>query len=294
MPQHLHRDRVAPHLHASPSPCDPGAGARSSSTSGSHEALLFAHQPDLLRQRGLGRPLHRRGHRHRQRARDARGGGRAGARAGGSGAPGRAASRDPGRELPAPGPPGGRPPAVQGRGRPRPSPTGAPGQDYRTDGIGAHRRVHRSGRSRRAATPPPARAPSRRDPGGASKKETTAFWPSARGILEVDCAHLTAAGSRDPARSAQLRVRERLAQRLEGPDRKRSLALDGCVQAAIVPARDFPRLERLLGSTGIVAAASWRRGVLAQPSPTRPTRGAAPGEPASAALILRLRTKRPC
>ena len=133
-----------------------------------------------------------------------------------------------------------------------------------------------------------------------SDKETTAFWPSSRGILEVVTVPIFI-GQPGPEILGTLSVGfefdERLAQRLKAlTESEIAFALDGRVQAATVPARDFPSLEGLLGSSGTSPAAARRRGVPGpEPSPRRPgPAGAAPRQESLApmALILRSRTKR--
>jgi signal transduction histidine kinase len=133
-----------------------------------------------------------------------------------------------------------------------------------------------------------------------SNKETTAFWPSARGILEVVTVPIFI-GQPGPEILGTLSVGfefdERLAQRLKAlTESEIAFALDGRVQAATVPIGDFPRLESLLGSSG---TSRLRLGdeeflALSRPLTSLAHPGAAPRQESLApmALILRSRTKR--
>ena len=133
-----------------------------------------------------------------------------------------------------------------------------------------------------------------------SNRETTAFWPSSRGILEVVTVPIFI-GQPGPEILGTLSVGfefdERLAQRLKAlTESEIAFALDGRVQAATVPAEDFHRLESLLGSPGTSRLRLGDEEYLAlrRPLASLAQPGSAPKpEPlAPIALILRSRTKR--
>ncbi|PYQ41788.1 MAG: hypothetical protein DMF77_14865 [Acidobacteria bacterium] len=133
-----------------------------------------------------------------------------------------------------------------------------------------------------------------------SNRETTAFWPSSRGILEVVTVPIFI-GQPGPEVLGTLSVGfefdERLALRLKAlTESEIAFALDGRVQAATLPAKDFRLLESLLDSSGTSRLRLGDEEYLALRRPlTSPAQpGAAPKpEPlAPIALILRSRTKR--
>jgi signal transduction histidine kinase len=133
-----------------------------------------------------------------------------------------------------------------------------------------------------------------------SDRETTAFWPSAHGILEVVTVPIFI-GQPGPEILGTLSVGfefdERLAERLKDlTDSEIAFALDGRVQAATVPTGHFRALESLLGSPG---TSRLRLGdeeflALGRPLTSLAPPGAAPRPESLApmALILRSRTKR--
>jgi len=133
-----------------------------------------------------------------------------------------------------------------------------------------------------------------------SDHETTAFWPSSRGILEVVTVPIFI-GQPGPEILGTLSVGfefdERLAQRLKAlTESEIAFAVDGRVQAGTVPQSDFPRLEGLLGVSGTSRLKLGDEEFLAlsRPLSALAPPGAAP-RPASLApmaLILRSRTKR--
>ena len=133
-----------------------------------------------------------------------------------------------------------------------------------------------------------------------SNKETTAFWPSARGILEVVTVPIFI-GQPGPEILGTLSVGfefdERLAQRLKAlTESEIAFAVDGRVQAATLPHDDFPRLEGLLGTSGTSRLRLGDEEFLALSRPlaslARPAVAPRPASLAPMALILRSRTKR--
>jgi len=133
-----------------------------------------------------------------------------------------------------------------------------------------------------------------------SNKETTAFWPSARGILEVVTVPIFI-GQPGPEILGTLSVGfefdERLAQRLKAlTESEIAFAVDGRVQAATLPHDDFPRLEGLLGTSGTSRLSLGDEEFLALSRPlaslARPAVAPRPASLAPMALILRSRTKR--
>jgi signal transduction histidine kinase len=133
-----------------------------------------------------------------------------------------------------------------------------------------------------------------------SDRETTAFWPSSRAILEVVTVPIFI-GQPGPEILGTLSVGfefdERLAQRLKAlTESEIAFALDGRIQAATLAKDDFARLEGLLGSSGTSRLRLGDEEFLALSRPlaslTRP--GTAPRQESLApmALILRSRTKR--
>jgi len=133
-----------------------------------------------------------------------------------------------------------------------------------------------------------------------SNKETTAFWPSARGILEVVTVPIFI-GQPGPEVLGTLSVGfefdERLAQRLKAlTESEIAFAVDGRVQAATLPHDDFPRLEGLLGTSGTSRLRLGDEEFLALSRPlaslARPAVAPRPASLAPMALILRSRTKR--
>jgi len=133
-----------------------------------------------------------------------------------------------------------------------------------------------------------------------SNKETTAFWPSARGILEVVTVPIFI-GQPGPEVLGTLSVGfefdERLAQRLKAlTESEIAFAVDGRVQAATLPHDDFPRLEGLLGTSGTSRLTLGDEEFLALSRPlaslARPAAAPRPASLAPMALILRSRTKR--
>jgi len=133
-----------------------------------------------------------------------------------------------------------------------------------------------------------------------SNKETTAFWPSARGILEVVTVPIFI-GQPGPEVLGTLSVGfefdERLAQRLKAlTESEIAFAVDGRVQAATLPHDDFPRLEGLLGTSGTSRLSLGDEEFLALSRPlaslARPAVAPRPASLAPMALILRSRTKR--
>jgi signal transduction histidine kinase len=133
-----------------------------------------------------------------------------------------------------------------------------------------------------------------------SNKETTAFWPSARGILEVVTVPIFI-GQPGPEILGTLSVGfefdERLAQRLKAlTESEIAFAVDGRVQAATLPHDDFPRLEGLLGTSGTSRLRLGDEEFLALSRPlaslARPAVAPRPASLAPMAFILRSRTKR--
>jgi len=133
-----------------------------------------------------------------------------------------------------------------------------------------------------------------------SNKETTAFWPSARGILEVVTVPIFI-GQPGPEVLGTLSVGfefdERLAQRLKAlTESEIAFAVDGRVQAATLPHDDFPRLEGLLGTSGTSRLRLGDEEFLALSRPlaslARPAVAPRPASLAPMAFILRSRTKR--
>jgi signal transduction histidine kinase len=163
--------------------------------------------------------------------------------------------------------------------------------------------IHRSGRllarvGAGESTATPTDLPGIRE--ALSDRETTAFWPSSRGILEVVTVPIFI-GRPGPEILGTLSVGfefdERLARRLKAlTESEIAFALDGRVQAATVPASEFPRLEGLLGTQG---TSRLRLGdeeflALSRPLAALVQPGAAPRQESLApmALILRSRTRR--
>jgi signal transduction histidine kinase len=133
-----------------------------------------------------------------------------------------------------------------------------------------------------------------------SNRETTAFWPSAHGILEVVTVPIFI-GQPGPEILGTLSVGfefdERLAQRLKAlTESEIAFALDGRVQAATVTAGHFRALESLLGSSGTSRLRLGDEEFLALSRPltslARPGAAPQPESLAPMALILRSRTKR--
>jgi signal transduction histidine kinase len=133
-----------------------------------------------------------------------------------------------------------------------------------------------------------------------SDRETTAFWPSARGILEVVTVPIFI-GQPGPEILGTLSVGfefdERLAERLKNlTDSEIAFALDGRVQAATVPSVHFRALESLLGSPGTSRLQLGDEEFLALSRPLAslapPGSAPRPESLAPMALILRSRTKR--
>ena len=133
-----------------------------------------------------------------------------------------------------------------------------------------------------------------------SDRETTAFWPTSRGILEVVTVPIFI-GQPGPEILGTLSVGfefdERLAVRLKAlTESEIAFAVDGRVQAATLPQGDFPRLEGLLGSSGTSRLTLGDEEFLALSRPlaslARPAAAPRPASLGPMALILRSRTKR--
>ena len=133
-----------------------------------------------------------------------------------------------------------------------------------------------------------------------SDRETTAFWPSSQGILEVVTVPIFI-GQPGPEILGTLSVGfefdERLAERLKAlTESEIAFALDGRVQAATVPPAHFRALESLLGSLGTSRLWLGDEEFLALSRPlaslARPGAAPRPESLAPMALILRSRTKR--
>jgi signal transduction histidine kinase len=133
-----------------------------------------------------------------------------------------------------------------------------------------------------------------------SDRETTAFWPSSRGILEVVTVPIFI-GQPGPEILGTLSVGfefdERLAERLKAlTESEIAFAVDGRIQAATLSKDDFPRLEGLLGSSGTSRLRLGGEEFLALSRPlaslARPGTAPRPEGLAPMALILRSRTKR--
>jgi len=130
-------------------------------------------------------------------------------------------------------------------------------------------------------------------------RETTAFWPSAKGMVEVVTVPIFI-GRPSPEILGTLSVGfgfdDRLAMRFKDlTESEIAFALDGHIQAATVPSAYFQRLETFLGSSGTsrLHLGDEEYLALARPLASLATAGAAPENPREAiALILRSRTKR--
>jgi two-component system nitrogen regulation sensor histidine kinase NtrY len=164
--------------------------------------------------------------------------------------------------------------------------------------------VHRSGRLlARVGAEDPAFTPAADLPGtrqAMAGRETTAFWPSTKGILEVVTVPILI-GQPNPEILGTLSVGfafdDRLAERFKAlTDSEIAFALDGRIQAATVPSEYYPRLEGRAGSPG--TSRLWLGDeeylVLTRPlaSLARPGAVRSDGSLAPVALILRSRTKR--
>jgi hypothetical protein len=131
-------------------------------------------------------------------------------------------------------------------------------------------------------------------------RETTAFWPSTKGILEVVTVPIVI-GQPGPeilgALSVGFAFDDRLAARFKAlTDSDIAFALDGRIQAATLPREDYGRLEGLLGSPGMARLRVGNEEYLVLTRPLAPPAALAAVRPAGSvvpvALILRSRTKR--
>ncbi|PYQ51377.1 MAG: hypothetical protein DMF78_13470 [Acidobacteria bacterium] len=131
-------------------------------------------------------------------------------------------------------------------------------------------------------------------------RETTAFWPSAKGILEVVTVPILI-GRPSPEILGTLSVGfgfdDRLAARLKAlTESEIAFALDGRIQASTLPAAHFRRLEGLLGAAGTSRLRLGDEDYLALTRPltvpAQPGFAGDQGRPAPIALILRSRTQR--
>jgi len=164
--------------------------------------------------------------------------------------------------------------------------------------------VHRSGRIlARAGAVDPAFAAGPPRPGIAEAlagRETTAFWPSAQGILEVVTVPIVI-GQPGPEILGTLSVGfafdDPLAARFKAlTDSDIAFALDGRIQASTLPREDDRRLEGLLASPGTSRLRVGGEEYVVLTRPLAAPAGAAAIRAAGAvtpvALILRSRTKR--